>query len=240
MQHRGLLGQGNAVHGAGAHGSRHCGGMVCGGKRRGLRPFSVLPHLRGVSRLADTGVPDELLARACAGDAAARQAIYGVLAPATLTLIRRVVGQRAAAEDIFQDTMMTLYERLPQFRREAPLGAWLRQIAISRCLMHLRSPWRRMFLRLEAEDPAHGAAEASLTTPGYRAEWIDLERALGTLAPTARAVVWMYEVEGYSHEEIARQFGRSVSFSKSQLARAHARLRAWFEPQESRQSCTPI
>ena len=63
---------------------------------------------------------------------------------------------------------------------------------------------------------------------------------MSALAPTARAVVWMYEVEGYSHEEIAREFGRSVSFSKSQLARAHARLRAWFEPQESRQSCTLI
>jgi len=63
---------------------------------------------------------------------------------------------------------------------------------------------------------------------------------VSALAPTARAVVWMYEVEGYSHEEIAREFGRSVSFSKSQLARAHARLRAWFEPQESRQSCTLI
>jgi RNA polymerase sigma-70 factor (ECF subfamily) len=50
----------------------------------------------------------------------------------------------------------------------------------------------------------------------------------------------MYEVEGYSHQEIAREFGRSVSFSKSQLARAHARLRAWFEPQETRQSCTLI
>ena len=35
----------------------------------------------------------------------------------------------------------------------------------------------------------------------------------------------MYEVEGYTHEEIARAFRRSVSFSKSQLARAHARLR---------------
>ncbi|HXW75337.1 MAG TPA: RNA polymerase sigma factor [Steroidobacteraceae bacterium] len=193
-----------------------------------------------MSRLADTGVPEELVARACAGDTAAREAIYSVLAPATLTLIRRIVGQRAVAEDIFQDTMMAMYERLPQFRREAPLGAWLRQIALSRCLMYLRSPWRRMCLHLEAEHLARGAAEASLTMPGYRGEWIDLERALGTLAPTARAVVWMYEVEGYSHEEIARAFGRSVSFSKSQLARAHARLRAWFEPQEGRQSCTLI
>jgi DNA-directed RNA polymerase specialized sigma24 family protein len=49
--------------------------------------------------------------------------------------------------------------------------------------------------------------------------------------------VWMYEVEGYSHQEIAHEFGRSVSFSKSQLARAHTRLRAWFEPEE-RRSCT--
>jgi DNA-directed RNA polymerase specialized sigma24 family protein len=50
----------------------------------------------------------------------------------------------------------------------------------------------------------------------------------------------MYEVEGYSHQEIAREFGRSVSFSKSQLARAHVRLRAWFAPQEDRPSCNLI
>ncbi len=66
----------------------------------------------------------------------------------------------------------------------------------------------------------------------------DVERALASLEPTARAVVWLYEVEGWSHEEIARSFGRTVSFSKSQLARAHQRLRAWFEP-EAPQTCAP-
>ena len=40
-----------------------------------------------------------------------------------------------------------------------------------------------------------------------------------------RTVVWLYDVEGWSHEEIARAFERTVSFSKSQLARGHARLR---------------
>jgi len=181
-----------------------------------------------------------VLARACAGEEAAREVIYAAVAPATLMLIRRMVGQRALSEDIFQDTMMTLFERLPQFRGEAPLGAWLRQIAISRCLMYLRSPWRRVRLRLESIELADECGELALVAPGYRAESIDLERALATLPPTARAVVWMYEVEGYSHQEIAREFGRSVSFSKSQLARARARLRAWFEPQGNRQSCTLI
>jgi RNA polymerase sigma-70 factor (ECF subfamily) len=55
---------------------------------------------------------------------------------------------------------------------------------------------------------------------------IDLDRALARLAPLTRTVVWLYDVEGWSHEEIARAFDRSVSFSKSQLARGHARLRA--------------
>jgi RNA polymerase sigma-70 factor (ECF subfamily) len=40
-----------------------------------------------------------------------------------------------------------------------------------------------------------------------------------------RTVVWLYDVEGWSHEEIAKSFERTVSFSKSQLARGHARLR---------------
>ena len=41
----------------------------------------------------------------------------------------------------------------------------------------------------------------------------------------ARVVVWLYDVEGYTHKEIAVLMGRSVSFSKSRLARAHAQLR---------------
>jgi RNA polymerase sigma factor (sigma-70 family) len=190
-----------------------------------------------VSRLIQTLITQEELVRARAGDAAARARLYELFAPATFTLIRRLLGQRALCEDIFQDTMMLMFERLPQYRGDAPLGAWLRQIAISRCLMYLRSPWRRARLCLESPEFADLATTVVSTCRG---DSIDLERALAMLTPTARAVVWMYEVEGYSHQEIAREFGRSVSFSKSQLARAHVRLRAWFEPQESRPSCNLI
>lgn len=193
-----------------------------------------------MTRLTDIVIDEALLRDACAGRESAQRALYLALAPATLTLIRRLVGHRALSEDLFQDTMMTFYERLPQFRSEAPLGAWLRRIAIRRCLMYLRSPWQRARVCLEPVDFGVAAEVAALITPGYAGELIDLERALASLAPTARAVVWMYEVEGYSHEEIAREFGRSMSFSKSQLARAHRRLRAWFEPQENRPSCSVI
>lgn len=193
-------------------------------------------------RLADIQIDDELILRARCGEQEAQEQLYAAVAPATFGLIRRMVSSRALAEDLFQETMITVFEQLGTFRGEAPLGSWIRQIAVSKCLMYLRSPWHRARLALEqdGEEPSLSRkVVAALLQPEPRAERLDVERALASLSPTARAVVWLYDVEGYSHEEIARAFGRSVSFSKSQLARGRARLRAWFEPQADRQPCTP-
>jgi RNA polymerase sigma-70 factor (ECF subfamily) len=193
-----------------------------------------------VARLVDIAVAPEVLERARGGDERAQAAIYAAVAPATFALIRHVASSRCLAEDLFQETMMTMYQRLSAFRGEAPFGAWVRQIAMSKCLMYLRSPWHRARLHLGADGRMDAWWWESLMppTPGPQAENIDVERALASLTPTARAVVWLFEVEGYSHEEIAQSFGRSVSFSKSQLARAHRKLREWFEPPVDRQTCT--
>ena len=194
-----------------------------------------------VSRLGDIPISAELIAGARTGDDGAQAAIYRLLAPAVFALIRRLVGNRVVAEDLFQDTMMAFFQRLGDFRGEAPLGAWLRQIAVTRCLMYLRSPWHRARLHWEFGDDDVSVGSTILPiTPATSADAVDVERALANLTPVGRAVVWLFEVEGYSHEEIARLFGRSVSFSKSQLARALARLRQGLTPQEDQEACTPI
>ena len=193
-----------------------------------------------VAKLVQIGIAADLLARACRGDEHAESEIYAAVAPAAFGLIRHLVGHGAQAEDLFQDTMMTFFERLSSFRAEAPIGAWLRQIALSKCLMHLRSPWHRARLHFSSES-VEGAWGPGLDHPiqaAPLAESLDVERALASLSPTARAVVWLFEVEGYSHDEIGRAFGRTASFSKSQLERAHHRLRAWFEPAVEPPACT--
>lgn len=195
-----------------------------------------------MTRLVEIELPPDVLARARGGEESAQALLYSALAPGTFALIRRLAGNRTLAEDLLQDTMMSVYEHLPAYRGEAPVGAWVRQIAVSKCLMYLRSPWHRARLTLVAHDDADfsGRTQPQFATPAPRAETLDVERALASLTPTARAVVWLFEVEGYSHEEIARSFGRSTSFSKSQLARAHSKLRQWFEPDVERHACTPI
>jgi RNA polymerase sigma-70 factor (ECF subfamily) len=175
-----------------------------------------------MQRLAEIEVPDDELAAARAGDSQARSALFARVAPATLAIIRRLVRHSATADDLLQDTLIAMFEHLGEFRGEAPFGVWVRRIAVSRCLMVFRSPWHRARVALESwtED-----ARAATESDGRTSDLIDLDCALAKLAPVTRAVVWLYDVEGWSHEEIARAFDRTVSFSKSQLARGHARLR---------------
>ena len=176
-----------------------------------------------MQRLAEIHVPAEELEAARAGDTAARRALFERVAPATLGIIRRLVAQRALADDLLQDTLIAMYEHLDDFRGEAPFGIWVRSIAVSRCLMAFRSPWHRARVALESWTEETWAAPVESET--RTSDLIDLDRALARLSPITRAVVWLYDVEGWSHEEIARNFERTVSFSKSQLARGHAKLR---------------
>jgi len=175
-----------------------------------------------MQRLAEIEVPADELAAARAGDPAARSALFTRLAPATLAIIRRLVRHAALADDLLQDTLIAMFEHLGDFRGEAPFGVWVRSIAVSRCLMSFRSPWHRARVALESwTEDTRAAAESD----GRTSDLIDLDRALARLSPVTRAVVWLYDVEGWSHDEIARAFERTPSFSKSQLARGHARLR---------------
>jgi RNA polymerase sigma-70 factor (ECF subfamily) len=68
---------------------------------------------------------------------------------------------------------------------------------------------------------------------------MDLELALSLLAPVARTVVWLHDVEGYTHREIGALMNKTPSFSKSQLARAHGRLRELLGVRDGEDPCMP-
>jgi len=182
-----------------------------------------------MSRFLDIPVDAECLRLAAAGDREAQRQLYAQVAGPVFALVRRMVVPRAAAEDVFQDCMISLLRSLGGYRGDAPFGAWVRQIALRQCLMHLRSPWQRARRALASvvagEEADDGPLIDGLRVEAPAPELLDVERALASLPDVARSVVWMFDVEGMSHEEIAAVFGRSVSFSKSQLSRAHALLR---------------
>ena len=178
------------------------------------------------------------------GERAAQEIVYRAYANAVYTLARRLLRDAGLAEEATQDTFIDVIERAAGLKDVAALGAWIRSIAVNHCLMRLRSPWhrRRQSLASEARGEREGLAArveepAALDNIGLK---LDLDRALGSLPATARLVVWMHCVEGYTHREIGKAFGRSASFSKSQLARACRALAAWQQhPQPSPKETGP-
>lgn len=173
-----------------------------------------------------------MLRRARRGDMKAHEVLYRSYGGPVYTLATRLLGDRSLADEVLQDTSIEVIRHLRTFREDAAFGGWVKRIATNKCLALLRSAWHRKSSSLDGLGPLDedGDGPASFTSSddvaGRLGDQQRLERALATLPPTARAVVWLYDVEGYSHEEIARLMGKTVSFSKSRLSRAHEQLRA--------------
>jgi RNA polymerase sigma-70 factor (ECF subfamily) len=167
-------------------------------------------------------VPDALLGRARRGESAAFEQLYRWFERPVFTLALRLTGQREEAQDILQDTMLKLFDRLCEFRGDSPFWGWLRQIAVNESLMLLR---RRGRLQAEEEFDESDFAAQDLLLPPRAADAAILGQALGRLPGATRSVLWLYHAEGYTHEEIAVAMGKTVSFSKSQLSRGTRKLR---------------
>jgi len=162
---------------------------------------------------------ETFLPEARRGDPAAQEALYRAFEAQVYGLARRICRTREDAEDVVQETFMEVFRSLPRFRGDGSLWGWVRTIASSKALMRLRRNKYRDTDELNDE-----VATPGRESPALR---MDLEAALERLGDTSRAVVWLHDVEGYTHDEIASMMGKTVSFSKSQLARAHVRLRRW-------------
>ena len=199
----------------------------------GLRRFRPLPHPYpymppqppAPSSFA-IDVPAALLARARAGERAALEQLYRWFERPVFTMALRICGDREEASEVLQDTMLKVIDRIGGFRGDSPFWGWLRQIAVNEALMRLRrGRQRRDELALDDHEPAD---ELALPPPAA-ADAALLQRALSALPANTRSVLWLYHAEGYTHEEIAALMQRTVSFSKSQLARGTRRLRANLE-----------
>ena len=166
---------------------------------------------------------DVAIQRAKAGDLDALECVYRAYEGTVYTLARRLSRTAEDAEDVLQETFLEICRSIGRFRgtEAGSLTAWIKRVAASKALMRLRRE------RYRETDDLDGPVEIGGREDPDIALQLDLEAILERLPERSRVVVWLHDVEGYTHEDIAEIMGMTVSFSKSQLARAHTRLRAW-------------
>ena len=162
------------------------------------------------------------LRRARRGDEVAFEALYRSHARAIHGLALRLTGDAAAAEDITQETFLRMFGFLSGLRENTPLRPWLKRVAANLAIDRLR----------RQQHPGTDMALAALadTASASPADAADADALLRRLPPLARTVVWLHEMEGWSHEDLGRRFGRTASWSKSLMSRSLARLRQDLDP----------
>lgn len=180
----------------------------------------------GAGADADPAALDGALARrAAGGDVAAFECLYRRHAGRVHGVIARLVGHASArAEDLTQEAFVRAWQALPQFRFESALSTWLHRLAVNTALMELRS--RRGGPRFDQDEDALEELGTVDSAGRGTALGMDLQRAVDTLPPRARAVLVLHDVEGWKHDEIASELGMAVGSSKAQLHRARHLLRA--------------
>jgi len=176
---------------------------------------------QGAARIAGEA---DLVARTLAGERAAFGVLVERYAPQARRVARAVLGDADEADDAAQDGFLSALVKLAQYDARRPFGPWLMRIVANAATDRRR---RRQVRRVEPLDPGLVGGGPRPDTEAVRSELGEhLRAALAELPPRRRTAVVLFDVEGYSHAEIAEMLGIPEGTVRSEVFHARRRLRA--------------
>ncbi len=160
-----------------------------------------------------------------AGDASAFDALFARWAGPLLRYLARLVGDKAVAEELVQDSFLRMHRARSRYRPEARFSTWLYTIATNAARNELRRPFRRHKHDGEAIDTGEIAADGPATDAraGARLEGQAVMDCLGELPQRQREALLLV-AEGLSYAEIADAQGATLSSVKAAVHRARGNL----------------
>lgn len=162
----------------------------------------------------------DLIEKSLGGDHRAFKTIYDSLSGKMYSLCLRYISNREDADDVFQESFAKLYFNLPQFRFEGSFEGWARRVFVTNCLDFLKKR-KIIFTEITETLPLE-----PVTFSGFeKLNLSDLMKMIQQLPEGQKTVFNLYQVEGYSHKEIADMLSITISGSKSQLHRAKTSLK---------------
>lgn len=180
----------------------------------------------------------QLVRRARAGDFEAFEALVAQYERRLYSLALRMVRHRQDAEEVVQQTFLSVIEHLPEFREESSFYTWLMRIATNHALALLRRRANRATVPLR-DDVGSEPDDGGVPHPEFIAQWREtpdqiaqrrevrqiLANALDELDEKYRLVFLLRDVEGLSTAETAGALGITEANVKVRLLRARLMLR---------------
>ncbi len=196
----------------------------------------VAAHSTGGSRLTENrqDLPDDisLLEAVAAADLGAFQQLYDRHAPVLFALALKILGNRADAEDVLQETFVQVWKTAASFdpARGKPIS-WLILLTRSRAIDRLRARHTRdRVTETVAQQPANGQSPASQQVIASETHSL-VRRAVESLDAEQRRLIELAYFGGLTQSEIAAQLGQPLGTVKTRIRAGMIRLRQLLEAQ---------
>jgi RNA polymerase sigma-70 factor, ECF subfamily len=171
--------------------------------------------------VAQSPLPDSLLAQARAGNAGAFAELVRAHQGSVFSIGLRMLNRRDAAEDLAQDVFLQLYRRLEDIESLEHLGFWLRRVAAN-----LAIDWLRRVPYTSTQPLEEGTDVAMQDQPQDPLMDRELRRLMNELSPPARAVMLLRYQEDRDLAEIGAMLEMPVNTVKSHIKRSLTTLRS--------------
>jgi RNA polymerase sigma-70 factor (ECF subfamily) len=149
-------------------------------------------------------------------------ALLEVEHPKVEAFCRRLTGDLHDGDDLYHDALLVAMRKFEKLRQRNSFRPWIYRIIINTFNSGRRSPWRRR--RVELTTEIVGSLSGDNPIHMYDARrWTEL--GLAALSPDDRALVTLFEIEGWSVAELSEMLGRSPGTIKSRLSRARHKMR---------------
>jgi len=152
------------------------------------------------------------------GNALAQRKLYDAMAPMAMGICMRYAGNRDEAQDLLQEGMVKVFEKVGRLREPEKLKSWVARVMTNLCIDTIRRRNRSGMVRIEDWDgiedevPDHYALD-------------DIVAAMQQLTPQQRLAFNMCVVEGYPYKEASEVLKCEETGTRSLVSRAKARLR---------------
>ncbi|MGY6560623.1 MAG: RNA polymerase sigma factor [Luteibaculaceae bacterium] len=171
------------------------------------------------------------------GDKDAQNELYHLYFNDMMKICLRYAGDRDQAKDIFQDSFIKVFNSIETLSNPSVFDSWIRRIFVNTALDYLRKEKREVLLQDKFfSEVGAEKIHIQLQTPKFEVEGLEeseqVLNAIQELTPAYRATLNLYIFENLTHKEIAEKMGITVGSSKSNLAKARARLQELLKKKE--------
>lgn len=169
-----------------------------------------------------------IVSACCKHDQRACKKLYDTFAPKMFGVCLRYSKSRLDAQDVLHDGFVKVFENLSSLRHDDKLEPWILSIMINTALSRIRYNNLRMFKSLDSEEILEMPSECDYD----RYDTQVLLDAIQSLPDNYRLVFNLFEIEGFSFEEISNKIGLSLSGTRSLYYRAKKRLHSYLGSRE--------